>query len=84
MAEVDRKTLRLLRNTERVVFPLTGDGIQAPNNVARMGNFHCVAATSWESWVTVGETLPYDGWAGDTLLARVRWNRENGQARYTS
>jgi hypothetical protein len=77
MAEVDRKTLRLLRETERVVFPLIGDGIEAPKNVARMGNFHCVTATPWESWVTVGETLPYDGWAGDTLLARVRWNREN-------
>jgi hypothetical protein len=25
-----------------------------------------------ESWVTVRETLPCDGWKGDTLLARIR------------
>jgi len=28
-----------------------------------MGNFHTVAASPDESWVTVGETLPADGWA---------------------
>ena len=77
MAEVDRDSLRLKRATEQIVFPLIGDGVNDPDHVARMGNFHCNAVTPDESWVTVGETLPYDGWAGDTLLARVRWNRPN-------
>ncbi|MBN2476587.1 MAG: exo-alpha-sialidase [Pirellulales bacterium] len=77
MAEVDRRTLRLIRATERVVFPLVGDGVEDPDHVARMGNFHTVAATPAQSWVTVGETLPNDGWAGNTLLARVCWSRAN-------
>lgn len=77
VAEVDRDTLRLIRSSERVVLPLIGDGIEAPEHVARMGNFHTVAATPGESWVTVGETLPGDGWRGDTLLARIRWGRPN-------
>ena len=77
VARVDRKTLRLLRESERVALPLLGDGIKDPRHVARMGNFHTLAAAANESWVTVGETLPHDGWAGDTLLARVRWNRPN-------
>ncbi len=80
VAEVDRDTLRLIRATERVVLPLIGDGIAGPAHVARMGNFHTVAAAPGESWVTVGETLPEDGWRGDTLLARVRWSRPNPRA----
>ncbi|WP_152054348.1 exo-alpha-sialidase [Tautonia marina] len=77
VSEVDRDRLRLIRSSERVVLPLLGDGIDDPTHVARMGNFHTVAATPEESWVTVGETLPEDGWRGDTLLARVRWCRPN-------
>ncbi len=77
LAEVDREALRLVRSSERVVLPLIGDGIDDPAHVARMGNFHTVAATPGESWVTVGETLPADGWRGDTLLARIRWSRPN-------
>ncbi len=80
LAEVDRKSLRLIRASERVVLPLIGDGLKDPKHVARMGNFHTVAATPHESWVTTGETLPHDGWAGDTLLARIRWKRPNGLA----
>lgn len=77
MAEVDRERLRLIRSSERTVFPLIGDGIDDPNHVARMGNFHTVAATPDQSWVTVGETLPHDRWAGNTLLARIHWRRPN-------
>jgi len=77
VAEVDRETLRLIRSSERVVLPLVGDGIANAKHVARMGNFHTVAASPDESWVTVGETLPDDGWRGDTLLARIRWSRPN-------
>jgi len=77
MARVDVKTLRLIRTTERVVLPLIGDGVNSAAHVARMGNFHTVAATPDESWVTVGECLPHDGWRGDLLMARIRWARPN-------
>lgn len=80
MALVDRRTLRLVRATERIVLPLIGDGINDPKHVARMGNFHTVAATPHESWVTTGETLPDDGWRGNTLLARIRWSKPNALA----
>ncbi|QDV38446.1 sialidase family protein [Tautonia plasticadhaerens] len=77
LAEVDRDSLQLIRDSERVALPLIGDGIDDAAHVARMGNFHTVAASPGESWVTVGETLPSDSWSGDTLLARVRWARPN-------
>lgn len=77
LAEVDRDSLRLIRDRERVALPLIGDGIDDAAHVARMGNFHTVAASPEESWVTVGETLPADSWSGDTLLARVHWARPN-------
>ncbi|HEU5119233.1 MAG TPA: exo-alpha-sialidase [Isosphaeraceae bacterium] len=77
VAAVHRESLRLIRSTEQVVLPMIGDGIKEPAHVARMGNFHTVAATPGESWVTVGETLPARGWRGDTLLARIRWSQPN-------
>jgi len=77
LAEVDLEGLCLLKETEQEVFPLVGDGIHDAAHVARMGNFMPVNATVEESWVTVGETLPEDGWRGDTLLARVKWTRPN-------
>ncbi len=77
MAEVDAERLCLIRDSEREVFPLIGDGVNDPDHVARMGNFMPANSTVEESWVTVGETLPADGWRGDTLLARIRWTRPN-------
>jgi len=77
LAAVDRKTLRLRRDTEQVVFPLIGDGINQPDHVARMGNFHVTSATLTESWITVGETLPHDHWQGNLLLGRIHWGRPN-------
>ncbi len=77
VAQVDLKRLRLLRETEQIALPLRGDGIKDPDHVARMGNFHITDATPDESWVTVGECLPKDGWTGDTLLARLVWSRPN-------
>ena len=73
LARVDIERLCLIRSTERVVLPLIGDGVNDPRHVARMGNFHTVAATPNESWVTVGECLPEDDWRGDVLLARIQW-----------
>jgi len=77
VARVDPRTLRLIRDSEKVVLPLIGDGVNDPDHVARMGNFHVTNASPDESWVTVGETLPHDGWKGDTLLARIRWSVPN-------
>ncbi len=77
LAQVDPKKLCLIRESERVVFPLIGDGIDDPKHVARMGNFHVTTATPDQSWVTVGETLPHDDWRGNTLLGRITWVRKN-------
>jgi hypothetical protein len=77
MAQVDPRTLRLLRATERVVLPLVGDGVKDPNRVAIMGNFHPVNVSPDESWVTVGEWQPKNGIHGDLLLARIRWAKPN-------
>ena len=81
MAQVDPDTLRLLRATERVVLPLVGDGVNAPDGVALMGNFHVIQASPEESWVTVGEWHPRQlSRGGDVLLARLRWRRPNRAA----
>ena len=80
MAQVDCTTLRLRRRTERVVLPLVGDGVDAPDRVALMGNFHTVNVSAAESWVTVGEWQPRNGIRGDLLLARIRWTRPNALA----
>jgi hypothetical protein len=77
MAQVDVKTLRLIRATERIVLPLVGDGVKDPDKVAIMGNFHITNVAREESWVTVGEWQPKNGIKGDTLLARIRWSRPN-------
>ena len=80
MARVDTQTLRLIRSTERIVLPLVGDGVNAPDDVAYSGNFHPVNATADESWVTDGEIIPKRGWKGDLLLARIRWTMPNKPA----
>lgn len=77
MAQVDPQRLRLLRDTERIVLPLVGDGVNAPDDVAYSGNFHPVNVSSNESWVTDGEMLPKRGYKGDLLLSRVRWSVRN-------
>jgi len=77
MAQVDPQTLRLVRATERIVLPLVGDGVNAPDDVAYSGNFHPVDGSTDESWVTDGEIIPKRGWKGDLLLARIRWAKPN-------
>lgn len=77
VAQFDTERMCLIRGSEKVVFPLIGDGVNDPDNVARMGNFHVANASRTESWVTVGETLPAKGWKGNTLLGRIYWNRAN-------
>ena len=77
MAQVDTESLRLRRDTERVVLPLVGEGVTDPDRVALMGNFHPLNVLPDESWVTVGEWQPKNGIRGDLLLARIRWNVPN-------
>lgn len=48
IAEVNPKTLRIIRKSEQVVFPEKG---------ARMGNFNVVNVTDNEAWVVTGEWL---------------------------
>lgn len=81
MAQVDPEKLRLLRDTERIVLPLVGDGVKAPDDVAYSGNFHPVNASPDQSWVTDGEMLPKRGYKGDLLLSRIHWLRPNQLAR---
>jgi len=76
LAQVDQKTLRLIRATERIVFPLVGDGINDPTHVAHYGNFHVNNVNAQESWVLAGEVIPAN-FRGDLLLARVKWRRHN-------
>ncbi len=76
LAQVDRVTLRLKRTTERVVFPLIGDGVNDPTNVAHYGNFHVTDISPQETWITCGEVIPAN-FRGDLLLARVRWAAPN-------
>ncbi|WP_406693838.1 sialidase family protein [Singulisphaera sp. Ch08] len=77
VAKVDRKSLRLIRSTEKVVLPLIPSEDNDPKKVALMGNFHPVAVSPGESWVTVSENLPSNNFRGDTLLARIHWSRPN-------
>lgn len=77
LARLDPTNLRLIRDTERVVFPLRWETPRDPNHLARMGNFHTVAVTPEESWIMVGEEFPTNQWRGDTLLARVLWRLPN-------
>ena len=77
MAQVDSNSLRLLRDTERILLPLSGDGVNAPDEVPYSGNFHPVNVTADESWVTDGQIVPKRDYRGDLLLCRIRWTKAN-------
>lgn len=77
IAQVDIDRQCLMKSSEQVVLPLVGDGIDEPDKVAIMGNFHVTHASEDESWVTVGEWMPRNGYKGDVLLARIRWSKPN-------
>lgn len=77
MAQVNPGTLRLVRETEHIVLPLVGDGVNAAEDVPFSGNFHITNVTRDESWVTDGEMLPKRSYKGDLNLARIRWARPN-------
>ncbi|MEZ6048543.1 MAG: sialidase family protein [Planctomycetaceae bacterium] len=77
MAEVNLETMQLNRETEQIVLPALGDPVNFPKGVALMGDFNITHLNQHESWVTVGENLPYAGYKGNTLLARIKWSRPN-------
>ena len=77
VAQVDPKTLRLIRATERVVLPLIGDGVNQADLVPMMGNFGIANVSPNESWVTDGSWCPKAGNSGELQLARVRWSKAN-------
>lgn len=76
LAQVNLATMRLQRNTERIVFPLVGDGINDPTHVPHYGNFHVGNISRDEAWIAAGEVIPAN-FRGDMLLARVKWWRAN-------
>lgn len=77
VAQVDTKTLRLIRSTERIVLPLVGDGVNGADLVAFNGNFGVCNASPSESWVTDGSWCPKTN-TGELLLGRVKWSKPNG------
>lgn len=79
IAQVDPEKLQLIRSTERVLIPMTGDGVNDPANVPLMGNFHVTAVSPEETWVTDGEAFIANQWRGNVNLARIRWNKSNSE-----
>lgn len=77
VAQVDPEKPCLIRETEQVVLPLVGDGVNDPNQVALMGNFAVTNVSPQESCVTVGEWMPRNKAKGDVLLGRIKWNQPN-------
>ncbi|MEY4395309.1 MAG: hypothetical protein RL595_2558, partial [Planctomycetota bacterium] len=77
IAQVDLQKLCLIKATEKVVLPITGDGVNMPDDIALMGNFHTLNISANESWVTDGEILHKKGFKGDLLLGRILWNKPN-------
>jgi len=77
VARVDVEKRCLIKSTEQIVLPLVGDGVGDPDKVALMGNFNVTHASPDESWITVGEWMPRNGYRGDVLLARIRWAKPN-------
>lgn len=75
LAEVNPETLQLIRSSERIVFPLEGDGVAAPEGVPLTDNFHVNPVSADESWITVGSWRPKRNLSGRLLLARVKWNK---------
>lgn len=71
LAEVDPERLCLKRGTEQIIFPLSADGVNAPDDVGMMGNFNVLALDDTTAIVHVGEMLPKRGFTGDSLQAVI-------------
>lgn len=73
MAQVDTRTLRIIRSTEVILVPERG---------ARLGNFGVTDVSRDETWVTVSEWMQPEGCDkygsdGSVYAARIKWNRPN-------
>lgn len=73
IAEVDPETLRVKRDTERVLISERG---------ATLGNFGASTMSADETWVTVSEgiwndTMREKGATGATYIARIKWETPN-------
>lgn len=73
IAQVDSKSLRVIRATERILVPERG---------ARLGNFGITDVSSDETWVTVSEWMQPRGVEkygsdGSVFVARIHWDRPN-------
>jgi hypothetical protein len=77
LARVDPRKLCLLRGTERIALPLTGDGVRAAAEVEHLGNFHTTIVSREESLISAGSVIPAKGYTGAVRFARVRWARPN-------
>lgn len=72
IARVDPDRCCLLKDTEKVVFPILGDGNTPPAHVPLMGNFHTLTISDRLSVVTVGENRSYDNYTGNVLFAAIQ------------
>jgi hypothetical protein len=77
ISEVDTKSLKLRRSTERILLPLVGNGVNRAESVPMMGNFGVAHISAGESWVTDGSWCPKAGNSGELQIARVRWRLPN-------
>lgn len=73
MAQVDPKSLRVIRSTEQILVPERG---------ARLGNFGVVDVSPEETWVTVSEWMQPKGVEkhgsdGSVFVARIHWAKPN-------
>jgi len=73
IAQVDPKSLNVIRASERVL---------VPNRGATLGNFGAAAVSSSESWVSVSEGIFKKGVRkygadGSTFVARIIWEKPN-------
>lgn len=66
MAQINPKTNRILRATERVVVPREG--------TAAIGNFGVVNVTKGESWIVVAKRTKMPG-EKNVIISRIRWNQ---------
>ncbi|MHC4884763.1 MAG: hypothetical protein ACYTGH_06730 [Planctomycetota bacterium] len=60
-----------VKATEQIIFPLTADGIENPEEVGMMGNFNILALGKTKAIAHVGEMLPKRGFIGNALQARI-------------
>ncbi|HWB96359.1 MAG TPA: hypothetical protein VG672_06645 [Bryobacteraceae bacterium] len=80
VSQVDPRKLCLIRSTEKIVFPLEGDGVHHAESVPFLGNFHTTAISPRQSIVTTCETI-LKTFGGNTLQARIEWSRPNRDIR---